>query len=100
MEVCGFGEHIPFRERLFEVILMQSSYAHFSNLEKVLKNVYKTLNDRGRLVIFEEHALIIKELEFWTKHCRDHNLKEAISEIKKYKFKIIDNFEHNGSWGF
>jgi SAM-dependent methyltransferase len=99
MQVCGFGENIPFMENLFDLILMQSSYAHFFNLEKVLENVYTSLKDGGRLVIFEEHAPILEKSEFWTKHHRDHTLEEAILEIQKYKFKVLDNFEHDGSWG-
>ena len=99
MQVCGLGEDIPFGENLFDVVLMQSSYAHFFNLEKVLENVYKSLKNNGRLVIFEEHAPILEKTEFWTKHYRDHTLKEAISEIKKHKFRVLDRFKHKESWG-
>lgn len=99
MQVCGIGEDTPFRENLFDMVLMQSSYAHFLNLEKVLKRVYKSLKDGGRLVIFEEHAPILEKTEPWTKHYRDHTAKEAISEIKKHKLKVIDSFQQKESWG-
>lgn len=99
MQVCGSGEDIPFRENLFKMILMQSSYAHFFDLERVLENVYKSLKNNGRLVIFEEHAPILEKTEPWTKHYRDHTVKEAISEIRKHKFRVLDSFKHKESWG-
>ena len=99
MQVCSFGEDIPFRENLFKMILMQSSYAHFFDLKRVLKNVYKSLKNGGILVIFEEHAPILEKTEFWVKHYRDHTVKEAISEIKKHKFKVLDSLEEKGNWG-
>lgn len=99
IQVCGIGEDIPFRENVFDAILMKSTYAHFMNLERALENTYKSLKNGGRLVIFEEHAPILEKSEFWAKHYRDHTLKEAISELKKHKFRILDSFKHKESWG-
>ncbi len=98
-QVCGFGEDLPLRENLFDVILMQGSYAHFFNLERVLKNVYNSLKNDGRLVIFEECVSVPEKSESWTKHYRKHTLEEAISEIKKHKFRVLDSFKDKESWG-
>lgn len=99
MQVCGLGEDFPFSENLFDVILMRASYSHFLNLEKVLKNSYKSLKRGGRLIIFEEHSQVSDKSDFWTRHHRDHNLKEAISEIEKHKFEVLDNFSCKRPWG-
>lgn len=98
-QVCGFGEDIPFRKNLFDVVFMKSSYSHFFNLEKVLENVHKSLKSNGRFVIFEERSPVIKKADFWMKHHRDHALKEAILEIKKHRFRVLESFEYGGMWG-
>ena len=98
-QVCGFGEDAPFRKKVFDVVFMRSSYAHFFDLERVLKNIHRTLKNDGRLVIFEEHAPLVDKSELWVKHYRDHTLKEAISEIERHGFEVIDTLKKRESWG-
>ncbi|MBW1839535.1 MAG: hypothetical protein JRI49_06315, partial [Deltaproteobacteria bacterium] len=95
-------------------------YAHFYDLDRSLKNIYNVLKRDGTVYMFDTYSddkrhnsnndfekspdkpelerLILEQKEF-----REHSLSEAINELEKKGFVIIDSFEcrdkSGGKWG-
>ena len=112
--LIGMGESLPFRSKVFDAVILKSSYNHLLDLQKTFKDVRRILNSNGKIYIFEEYfrnrevfslkdknkigidelmELIINQTEF-----RNHNLKKALSEVER-DFHILDKFEHKENFG-
>jgi hypothetical protein len=101
IQVCGFGEHLPFKKKSLDFVMMQGSYSHFLDLDAVLENVYKSLKGKGKLVILDsyEHGHASDKLDRFATHHRDHRLEEALVKIKEKGLAILDSFERKDVWG-
>jgi ubiquinone/menaquinone biosynthesis C-methylase UbiE len=89
--VLSSAEKMPFKEPKFDLVFWNGSYDHIYNLDKSLENTKKILRKDGKLLIYQHHVRGNANKE----HFREHTLKEAIAELRRHKFKIIDSFEKN-----
>jgi len=66
--ICGVGEHLPFPENSFDLILSHEVLEHVQNDREAIHEIVRTLKPGGRLVLFcpnrgygfETHGIYIK----------------------------------------
>jgi ubiquinone/menaquinone biosynthesis C-methylase UbiE len=118
--ITGMAEDLDFDNDFFDVIIMIASYAHFFDLDKSLENIYNVLKKNGTVYIYDTYEddkrfvhsksaekylgkMELKRLILEQKEFREHSLPEAVNELKKGGFAIIDSFEYRkksgGTWG-
>lgn len=78
----GYGEFLPFRNKLFDGVLFCSSLDHHIDVNQALMEAHRVLKDHGHLIIMES--------------IRPHNLKLVYYKMKKYIFGYANyNKFHN-----
>lgn len=50
--VCGLGEYLPFREKLFDQVLFVTSLDHFIDVEVALREAKRVLKGNGKICIW------------------------------------------------
>lgn len=51
--LCAEAESLPFKENVFDICLVAFGVRNFSSLEKGLKEIYRVLEDGGKLAVLE-----------------------------------------------
>jgi len=98
------AEEIAFKDEMFDIVILTETYPHIRNLNKALVNIRRVLKNDGLLLIRDttqsESNIDSTDTSFlFNDHFRNHNLNQAISELKKHRFEIIDAIEDKyGSW--
>ncbi|MFH1867219.1 MAG: methyltransferase domain-containing protein [Patescibacteria group bacterium] len=49
--IRGVGEYLPFRDQIFDTVVMRSVIEHFYNVEKAITETYRVLKIGGKLVV-------------------------------------------------
>ena len=116
LPLIGIGEYLPLGNGIFDFVLLHYSYAHFMDIEKTIKNIYRILKKGGILLIFEDYhpeKKVTSEVKIKKKSWKDvvldrtefrnHSLQDAIKILETHCFEILDSFESKGrervSWG-
>jgi len=98
------AEEIAFKDEMFDIVILTETYPHIRNLNKALVNIRRVLKNDGLLLTRDttqsESNIDSTDTSFlFNDHFRNHNLNQAISELKKHRFEIIDAIEDKyGSW--
>lgn len=95
-------EEMAFKDNIFDIVVLTSTYSHLRDLNKALLNIKRVLKNDGLLLIrdgveFEWKKSSKEAVPYlYNLHFRNHNLNQAISELKKHHFKVIDTIEEKG----
>jgi len=85
---------LPFKNKSFDVVIMNEVIEHLKNTELVLDECYRILTDKGRIII----TTPAKSLFFnnsSTTHFSEMTINELKKLVKKHKFKVVSH-EVNG----
>jgi len=97
----GTAEKMSFKSNTFDIVVLIAAYPHLQNLNQALLNIKRVLKTGGLLIIrdcMERELLKNSEKEItFSVHFRNHNLSQAISELEKCGFEVIDALEEKGS---
>lgn len=63
--VLGKAEHLPFPDKQFSVVLVDSVFHHLTNFEKTLKEIRRVLRPGGILCFIEPHRALLRRLLDW-----------------------------------
>jgi ubiquinone/menaquinone biosynthesis C-methylase UbiE len=101
--ILGVGEHIPFKENFFDLAILSYVYSHFFSLDEALKELHRILKLGGKAIILEErhndNSKTENTIRYGEKnlkykiHYTDHSLDQAIKELEKHGFYVLDSFE-------
>jgi len=93
------AERMSFKDNMFDIVVLISVYPHLQNLHQSLSNIKRILNTEGVLIIRDCTEPNLPEDPDegarFTVHFRNHNLHQAISELEKCGFKVIDTAIEN-----
>ena len=60
--VIASAEKLPFRDRVFDVVLVDSVFHHFMRYSKALKEIKRVIVSGGKLCFIEPHGSILRQI--------------------------------------
>lgn len=92
--LLAVGENLPFKDKKFNVVLLQSTLQHVNDQDKTLSEIKRVLKDNGFLLVSVPTNGNISTLFIKTKkpECftKDFDLKEVKKVITKNGFEILE----------
>ena len=94
---CAYGESLPFKKNFFDVILSLGSLEHSYDIKKSMKEIVRTINENGFLIIrWRSNQLIGSPLEYYNhNHYRFFSKETWNSLLLKYGFSQIKHFDED-----
>ncbi len=89
--IYGTTNTIPAKDAFADKVMIMNSYHHFENKDLMLKEIYRVLNHRGRLII-TDHVSLTESKESSYGCDRKYfllNQTDLIDQIVKANFKLI-----------
>lgn len=89
--IYGTTHTIPANDSFADKVMIMNAYHHFDNKDDMLKEIYRVLNQHGRLII-TDHISLTKSKESSYGCDRKYyllNEKDLIDQITKANFKLI-----------
>jgi len=85
-------ENINFKDNYFDYVFSEDAFHHYADYDLVMKNFYRILKIRGKLVVVDvDFGFIGNKIFHWLEpgNNKMHSKKEFIELFKKYGFKKI-----------
>jgi len=88
---CGYGEKLPFKNNLFDVVISMGSFEHAYDLNKTFEEFHRTLKNNGKLILrWRSDKLLGSPLEYYNQITyRYFSKKTLINLFIKHNFKFI-----------
>lgn len=97
--VLADASSLPFRENVFDLVLMREVLEHLKEPQKCLKEVHRVSSPNGRLVITTPNGLYMRILhhrhEVAMNHVKEYTLYEVRSLLNKADFSICQTMASN-----
>jgi len=95
--MTGTAENLEFPNNFFNTVFVIRSYNHIYDLDKALDSFKRVLKNKGRLIVADNVFFAViqaskpKNENTKQEHYRAHTSFQAIRELKKYGFRVIEH---------
>lgn len=82
-------EEISTIDKKFDIVISSLAFHYIKDYHKLLKDIYKLLNDNGVLVFSQEHPLVLSTI-------KEPYLEDSSIEISNKRFYLLSDYNRNG----